>query len=448
MRDNDNNDNTVLVYYSGPPGQYDHHWDAGDGPNLRWHGTRARNFFSGSPFNYTGMNYQMHGFINAGPHINAYADGRDIYFGSEYGLNYAHSSDVVYHEYTHNVIYRIYGGWIGFPVWCSEGYAMDEGISDYFAATMNDHPVFANDLSEHPALPRYLDNDLQWEECIPNISGGPYRNGAVIGGAMWRTRQAIGNSTIGNNLAFKALQMTPRARDFSAYLYNVYIVNDNQYGGQYFLQIKNSFAHHDITTTPPPLPVYIDGPSWVEQCGNYTSFVTAGSGDFSYEWYENDLYIGSSSGVMVCPEGQHSILRLEVTDNLHDRFGITQRYIIKGEEGEEPMVTDLYYEVDQPTEYNIYENYPNPFNPITNISYSIPEHSRVSLIIYDIMGREVRRLVDGIVQLGYHTAVWDGTGNSGTTVSSGIYIYRFTAVPANDSSHEGITTVRKMVFTK
>ncbi len=104
--------------------------------------------------------------------------------------------------------------------------------------------------------------------------------------------------------------------------------------------------------------------------------------------------------------------------------------------------------ISLPEEFAIFDNYPNPFNPVTTIRYNIPESSTVSLIIYDITGREVRRLADGTVEPGYHTAVWDGTGISGTTVSSGVYIYRFTAVPANESSHEGITTVRKMVFTK
>gem|GEM_PF-4629282 len=104
--------------------------------------------------------------------------------------------------------------------------------------------------------------------------------------------------------------------------------------------------------------------------------------------------------------------------------------------------------ISLPEEFAIFDNYPNPFNPVTTIRYNIPEPSTVSLIIYDITGREVRRLVDGTVEPGYHSAVWDGAGISGTTVSSGVYIYRFTAVPANESSHEGITTVRKMVFTK
>jgi len=104
--------------------------------------------------------------------------------------------------------------------------------------------------------------------------------------------------------------------------------------------------------------------------------------------------------------------------------------------------------ISLPEEFAIFDNYPNPFNPVTTIRYNIPEPSTVSLIIYDITGREVRRLVDGTVEPGYHTAVWNGTGISGRTVSSGVYIYRFTAVPANDTSHEGITTVRKMVFTK
>ena len=449
VRDNADDGNPVTHVMSGYPGEYDYQWNAFDGTNVHWHATVMHDFFKSPPFNYSGMDYQMRGYINSGSGINGLADGTNIYFGSQGGQQWARSSDVVYHEYTHNVINKIYSGWIepNDLNYGTEAYAMDEGIPDYFAATKNSDPAFAHDVG---LWYRNLNNNLKYPDNFDpeDIAGNQHLNGRIISGALWRSRQTIGNPTVANNLAFKALQATPRARNFSDYLYNVYIINDGQYNGQYFSQIKDSFAHHGITTTPPPLPIYIDGPSWVQHCGNYTAVVSSGSGNYSYAWFENDIYLGSSSGVTVCPMGQHSILRLEVTDNLLDRYGTTQRYIIKGEEGEEPMVADLYYEIEHPTEYNIFDNYPNPFNPITTIRYNIPEPSTVSLIIYDITGREVRRLVDGTVEPGYHTAVWDGTGISGKTVSSGVYIYRFTAVPANDSSHEGITTVRKMVFTK
>jgi subtilisin family serine protease len=102
-----------------------------------------------------------------------------------------------------------------------------------------------------------------------------------------------------------------------------------------------------------------------------------------------------------------------------------------------------------PMEYAIHDNYPNPFNPSTTIRYEIPEASRVSLVVYDIMGREVQRLVDEVIEPGYYTATWEGRNKSGSPVASGIYIYRFTALPVSDAGiSEGIHYVKTMLFTK
>jgi hypothetical protein len=102
-----------------------------------------------------------------------------------------------------------------------------------------------------------------------------------------------------------------------------------------------------------------------------------------------------------------------------------------------------------PGTFEVYQNYPNPFNPSTTIRYDTPEASRVSLVVYDKMGREVLRLVDDVIEPGYHTAEWGGRNSSGNRVSSGIYIYRFTARPLSvESTAEGLHYVKKMLFTK
>jgi hypothetical protein len=69
------------------------------------------------------------------------------------------------------------------------------------------------------------------------------------------------------------------------------------------------------------------------------------------------------------------------------------------------------------------QNYPNPFNPNTRIRYYIPHKAQASMDIYDILGRHVKSLVDGIVQPGWHQAVWDGRDKAGIPVASGIYFY-------------------------
>jgi hypothetical protein len=80
-----------------------------------------------------------------------------------------------------------------------------------------------------------------------------------------------------------------------------------------------------------------------------------------------------------------------------------------------------------PVSHNLFQNYPNPFNPSTIISYSIPNVSFVSLKIYDILGREVKTLVNSEQNTGIYNIQWNGDNNYGSKVSSGIYLYKIEA---------------------
>jgi hypothetical protein len=75
-----------------------------------------------------------------------------------------------------------------------------------------------------------------------------------------------------------------------------------------------------------------------------------------------------------------------------------------------------------PTVFALHQNYPNPFNPTTMIKYELPKDSQVKLVIYDLMGREVRTLVNAKQSAGYKAIQWDSKNNSGRLVSSGYYI--------------------------
>ncbi|RKZ31330.1 hypothetical protein DRQ33_07150 [bacterium] len=81
-------------------------------------------------------------------------------------------------------------------------------------------------------------------------------------------------------------------------------------------------------------------------------------------------------------------------------------------------------EVVKPLKLALGQNIPNPFNAATRIDYSIPASSEVELGIYDINGRLTRRLVDGNIEAGFHSAIWNGRDDSGRAVSSGIYLVR------------------------
>tara|TARA_Y100000310_G_scaffold345540_1_gene466253 strand:+ start:8471 stop:11203 length:2733 start_codon:yes stop_codon:yes gene_type:complete len=80
-----------------------------------------------------------------------------------------------------------------------------------------------------------------------------------------------------------------------------------------------------------------------------------------------------------------------------------------------------------PTEFNLSQNFPNPFNPVTVIRFDLPEASYVNLKVYNLMGQEIRSLVSGMEEPGVRVAVWDGKDNSGRLVSTGVYLYRIKA---------------------
>ncbi len=82
-------------------------------------------------------------------------------------------------------------------------------------------------------------------------------------------------------------------------------------------------------------------------------------------------------------------------------------------------------EIPEVFELKLYPNYPNPFNPITTISFSIPENSKVNLSVYNIKGQKVRTLMDDDLEKGIHDVVWSSKDNSGKSVSSGVYFYKF-----------------------
>ena len=80
-----------------------------------------------------------------------------------------------------------------------------------------------------------------------------------------------------------------------------------------------------------------------------------------------------------------------------------------------------------PTEFELGTNYPNPFNPTTTIQFAVPEEAHVTLEVYDMMGRQVSTLVNGQLSAGRYDATWNGRSDGGSTVASGVYIYRITA---------------------
>ena len=93
-----------------------------------------------------------------------------------------------------------------------------------------------------------------------------------------------------------------------------------------------------------------------------------------------------------------------------------------------------------PVTFALHANYPNPFNPTTTISYDLPERAQVTLDIYDILGKQIKTLVNQSQDAGNKIAVWDGTDNLGRQVSAGVYLYQIQA--------GGFAQTRKMLLLK
>jgi hypothetical protein len=103
--------------------------------------------------------------------------------------------------------------------------------------------------------------------------------------------------------------------------------------------------------------------------------------------------------------------------------------------GDQMYVTSVPGEEGLPGSFELQQNYPNPFNPRTQIVYDLPRTLPVKLTVYDILGRSVAQLVNGMQGAGRHVAEFDAT-----RFASGTYIYRLQA--------GGFTDTKKMMILK
>lgn len=140
----------------------------------------------------------------------------------------------------------------------------------------------------------------------------------------------------------------------------------------------------------------------------------------SYSFTDNTVTIG------------HWRYRLKQID-LDGTFTFTEEVMVN-------VVTGIV-ENPIPTIFAIRQSYPNPFNPSTTIKYDLPEPAKVSLIIYDVLGRKVAELVNEDKAAGYHSITWNAAD-----VASGVYLARFMASDANGYSK--YSSVNKLVLMK
>ena len=152
----------------------------------------------------------------------------------------------------------------------------------------------------------------------------------------------------------------------------------------------------------------------------------------------NFLTIGSVPGHGSVTETQ----KYSFTDNTV----IAGHYSYRLEEvdfsGQISYSTIVEVEINEPQSYKLDQNFPNPFNPTTNIGFSVPVETFVTLKVYDILGNEITTLVNERKPQGYYNVEF-----SATNLPSGIYFSRIQAVPA-DRQGSSFIAVKKMVLLK
>ncbi|MCK5336306.1 MAG: hypothetical protein KAQ67_09085 [Gammaproteobacteria bacterium] len=264
----------------------------------------------------------------------------------DYGVNdFARSSDVIYHECTHNILYYEYGDYIGWPDATSEAYAMDEGFADYFACTYTNDSRMGEGFT---ANPRDLNNTTTYpDKSSYNIEG--HTGGTIIAGAAWDFRQRLisiygaSGARIADQLLLEAHQILstyPRDYYFSdpnesnllTALYRAVDTDNNLLNGfPYFNDIQHAFHSHDLLQA-----VLEDGDSFdfsTNMLGTYTG------GDLYY--YDGKFWANNfaQKGVKDLGDiGDADLSTVEITTSGYTRFGVTatsgHTYISKAHEGE------------------------------------------------------------------------------------------------------------------
>jgi hypothetical protein len=131
-----------------------------------------------------------------------------------------------------------------------------------------------------------------------------------------------------------------------------------------------------------------------------------------------DLYFGNAKGENVYPQTGTTIKLFTTQSPLNgDIKRITLKRAVPSGGGASIV----------PSDYVLEHNYPNPFNPVTNIRFGVPRRSYITLAVFDILGRTVRTLAAGESFEGTFTVQWDGRNDDGIPVSSGVYFYRLSS---------------------
>jgi len=182
-------------------------------------------------------------------------------------------------------------------------------------------------------------------------------------------------------------------------------------------------------------------PLWFAKYGNNDGYNPVGPSndytftfphDTAFDWtqYSLDIQVPAGVGVQALETRLHVYAQFVGTIYFDDltvqKVGTTTGVGVAG--------------IGGPRVFELSNNYPNPFNPSTQLQFSVPQTARITLAVYNLLGQRVRTLADGVYATGRYTVTWDGKDEGGRTLASGVYFSRLET--------GSIALVKKMLLMK
>jgi Secretion system C-terminal sorting domain len=180
-------------------------------------------------------------------------------------------------------------------------------------------------------------------------------------------------------------------------------------------------AYDNVSEGGPYLWIYDQGDGYGHP--QYIRQLEIATGQFTGVQFDTTLRLGNGTAYGLFTTTDYESGIFTIGGILLNGSGYYDNYTIFGLSYCESNTSSQENEISEVNKFNI-SNYPNPFNPETNISFNLPSEQKVTIDVYNTKGQKVKQLINDQITAGQHSVAWNGTDSYGKTVSSGVYFYK------------------------